>query len=306
MTQLITSEDSRQLLQYLKPGTILECSSDNIFIDSIASMTPGMEANSWFFSHPNWGPMYFESENYRSRIGERWRAATGSWNDKVVVDLGCGPGNLFRCVDGKPRLLIGVDISEGALVNARDLGYTALLSDVHNTPLLSGFADLVTANATLHHVDDMATVLAEAARLVKPGGLLVTDEDPLKHDHQFSILGSFLRGVRSFIPFARGSNQSPRSWKYSSFSQQACRRKTELHNRFPGDGITRDLFLNVLEPMGFNVKLYPHGHVANADVFKGGRGSNTAFVRMVQRASGIDPDQDDSQLSIMCVATRDR
>ena len=302
----MTSEDSSQLLQYLKPGTILECSSDNIFIESIASMTPGMEANSWFFSHPNWGPMYFESENYRSRIGERWRAATGSWNDKVVVDLGCGPGNLFRCVDGNPKLLIGVDISEGALVNARDIGYTALLSDVHNTPLMSGFADLVTANATLHHVDDMAAVLAEAARLVKPGGLLVTDEDPLKHDHQFSILGSFLRRVRSFIPFSRGSNQSPRSWKYSSFSQQACRRKTELHNRFPGDGITLEMYLNVLEPMGFNVKLYPHGHVANADVFKGSRGSNTAFVRMVQRASGIDPDQDDSQLSIMCVATRDR
>jgi SAM-dependent methyltransferase len=171
---------------------------------------------------------------------------------------------------------------------------------------MSGFADLVTDNATLHHVDDMAAVLAEAARLVKPGGLLVTDEDPLKHDHQFSILGNFLRRVRSFIPLARVSNQPRRSWKYRSFSQQACRRKTELHNRFLGDGITRDMYLNVLEPMGFNVKLYPHGHVANADVFKGSRGSNTAFVRMVQRASGIDPDKNDSQLSIMCVATRDR
>jgi ubiquinone/menaquinone biosynthesis C-methylase UbiE len=302
----MSSEDSSQLLQYLKPETILEHSSDGIFVVSIAAMTPGMQANSWFFSHPEWGPTYFESENNRSRIGERWRAATGSWDDKVVVDLGCGPGNLFRCVDGHPKLLIGVDISEGALLNARDLGYTPLLSDVHNMPLMSGFADLVTANATLHHVDDMATVLAEAARLVKPGGLLVTDEDPLKHDHQFSILGSLLRRVRSFIPFSRVSNQSRRSWKYSSFSQQACRRKTELHNRFLGDGITRDMYFNVLEPMGFNVKLYPHGHVAKADVFKGSRGSNTAFIRMVQRASGIDPDKDDSQLSIMCVATRDR
>jgi ubiquinone/menaquinone biosynthesis C-methylase UbiE len=302
----MSSEDSSQLLQYLKPETILEHNSDGIFIVSIASMTPGMEANSWFFSHPEWGPRYFESENHRSRIGERWRAATGSWDDKVVVDLGCGPGNLFRCVDGHPKLLIGVDISEGALLNARNLGYTPLLSDVHNTPLKSGFADLVTANATLHHVDDMAAVLAEAARLVKPGGLLVTDEDPLKHDHQFSILGSFLRRVRSFIPIARVSNQPRRSWKYRSFSQQACRRKTELHNRFHGDGITREMYLNVLEPMGFNVKLYPHGHVAKADVIKGSRGSNTTFVRMVQRASGIDPDKNDSQLSIMCVATRDR
>ena len=302
----MSSEDSSQLLQYLKPETILEHNTDGIFAVSIASMTPGMEANSWFFSHPEWGLRYFESENHRSRIGERWRAATGSWDDKVVVDLGCGPGNLFRCVDGHPKLLIGVDISEGALLNARNLGYTPLLSDIHNTPLMSGFADLVTANATLHHVDDMAAVLAEAARLVKPGGLLVTDEDPLKHDHQFSILGSFLRRVRSFIPIARVSNQPRRSWKYRSFSQQACRRKTELHNRFLGDGITREMYFNVLEPMGFNVKLYPHGHVAKADVIKGSRGSNTAFVRMVQRASGIDPDKDDSQLSIMCVATRDR
>ena len=42
-------------------------------------------------------------------------------------------------------------------------------------PLRSGIADLVAINATVHHCDDMRAVIAESARLVAPGGLLVTD-----------------------------------------------------------------------------------------------------------------------------------
>jgi SAM-dependent methyltransferase len=294
------------LQHYLKQGSILERNSNGIYVAPISSMSSGMEANSWFFSHPKWGPKFFDCENHRSLIGERWRAATGSWDDKVVVDLGCGPGNLFRCVDGHPRIIIGIDISEGALLNARDLGYTPLLADVHDTPLISGCADLVTANATLHHVDDMPAVLAEAARLVKPGGLLITDEDPVKHDHQFSILGRLVGRMRSLFPFARVRKHPYRSWKFNSFLEQACRLKTELHARFPGDGVTHEMYFNILEPMGFNVKLYPHGHIAGEDIFKGSRGSQTALPRFVQLASGIDPDKGDSHLSLMCVASKDR
>lgn len=299
-------DDIDRLKQYIRPGTFLGHNSDGIFVAPIASWTPGMKANSWFFSHPRWGPKYFEQENYPSLIGERWRAATGSWDDRVVVDIGCGPGNLRRCVDGNPKILIGVDLSEGALRNSRKLGYIPLLADAHSIPLISCFADLVTANATLHHVDDMPAVLAEAARLVKPGGLLVTDEDPLKYDHQFSIPSRLFSRMHRCFPFARARGHSHRLWEYRSFSQRAFRVKTELHFQSPGDGVTREMYFDVLESMGFSVKLYPHGHIAGEDIFKGSRGSNTALVRAAQLISGIDPDKGDSHLSIMCVATRVR
>ena len=61
---------------------------------------------------------------------------------------------------------------------AEAIGYAPLLADVQHVPLRAGIADIVTVCSTLHHCDDMPRVLAEAARLVFPGGILVTDHDP--------------------------------------------------------------------------------------------------------------------------------
>jgi len=95
----------------------------------------------------------------------------GSWDGKIVVDVCCGPGNLFASLGGSPRLVIGIDISKGGLQMAKQLGYIPILADAQHLPLASGFADIVTLNAALHHCDDMAKVLAEAARLVRPVAL---------------------------------------------------------------------------------------------------------------------------------------
>jgi ubiquinone/menaquinone biosynthesis C-methylase UbiE len=291
---------------YLKPQAQLSQLGNGIAAAPLPPMSPGMQANAWFFSHPRWGRKYFEHENHRHLIGERWQAATGSWDGKVVVDMGCGPGNLYRSVNGRPAALIGVDVSEAALEHARTLGYTPLLADVHDTPLRSECADLVTANAVLHHVDDMAAVLAEAARLVKPGGMLVTDEDPLQCKHRLTRAGRWMYRFRSLVPVSRVRHHPRYKLRYTSYAEQRERSKTEIHLKFPGDGVLKQMFFDVLEPMGFTVRLYPHGHVAGRDIFEGGRGKNTAYLQMSQRASGIDPDQADLLLSVMCVATRDR
>ena len=34
----------------------------------------------------------------------------GSWDDKIVVDIGCKHLYLYATLGGKPRLLIGVDM----------------------------------------------------------------------------------------------------------------------------------------------------------------------------------------------------
>jgi SAM-dependent methyltransferase len=220
--------------------------------------------------------------------------------------MGCGPGNLFRSVDGSPKVLIGVDISSKALMHARELGYTPLLADVHDTPLISGFADLVTANAVLHHIDDVAAVLTESARLVKPGGMLITDEDPLACEYTLRGLGRFTSYLRSCIPLARVRNHPHRSWKFNSFREQRYRQKTEIHNRFPGDGIKKELFYDILEPLGFAVKLYPHSMIVGKSVFEGDRGHSSFWLQMTQRLAGMDAEKTESGLSVMCVAKRNR
>jgi ubiquinone/menaquinone biosynthesis C-methylase UbiE len=192
----IPSPSLSVLKPYLRPGTAIIIDENDVSACKIPCYSSSMQANSYFFGHPEWGQEYFEKSHRHDKFRARWQAATGSWDGKVVVDIGCGPGNLYATVGGAPKVLIGVDISPGALKMAEKIGYTCLLADAHNLPFIDGFADLVVANAVIHHCDDMSRVLSEAARLVKPGGLLVTDKDSQATALALKGLGLFLRNIR--------------------------------------------------------------------------------------------------------------
>lgn len=261
-------------------------------------LSESMKANSYFFGHPIWGKEYFETSHRHNLFRDRWLAATGTWDGKVVVDIGCGPGNLYATIGGSPQVLIGVDISPGALKMAQQVGYTPLLADAQHLPLADECADLVLANATIHHCDDMAKVLAEAARLVKPGGLLVTDKDAQSGALNLRGFGLFLREIRFFFYW------SMRSKYYLSEEYRNARQATETHNQNPGDGITPEVYYQTLDPLGFEVKLFPHNHDLGIEVLAGQIGRMSWKRRLVQRLSGIDPDTPAAAQSIMCVAKR--
>ena len=85
---------------------------------------------------------------------------------------------------------MGVDPK--SLELAREYGYIPLLADATKLPFVSGFADIATFIATLHHCEDMAAVLKEAARLVNPGGLIVTDHEPQHSSWNYKGLAKIL------------------------------------------------------------------------------------------------------------------
>ncbi|HEX6076154.1 MAG TPA: methyltransferase domain-containing protein [Micromonosporaceae bacterium] len=93
----------------------------------------------------------------------------------VLVDLGCGGGLLAPHVAGKGYRHIGVDLVPSALRLAADHGVTPVRADVRTLPLADGCADVVSAGELLEHVTDPRRVLAEACRLLRPGGVLVLD-----------------------------------------------------------------------------------------------------------------------------------
>jgi SAM-dependent methyltransferase len=261
---------------------------------AIGCPSANTRANAAYFDNPEWALGYFLACHRSAAFRERWLRAAGPWDARIVVDIGCGPGNLFATMGGRPALLIGVDVSRGALGMARRIGYVPLLADAHRLPLVSGFADIVAVNATLHHCDDMAEVLGEAARLVRPGGLLVCDHDPQLSAWWFRGAGLVLWEAR--LPVYRWLGRASRP-------EQRMREATEAHHR-PGSGVTRELFLTVLRPRGFDVRLFPHNHVVGASALDGQIGVARLKYRLAQRLSGLTPGTERTALTLMCVARR--
>ncbi len=274
--------------------------NQDIFVCPIARITPGIEANSVYFGHPVWGRNYFNACHRDLAFIDRWSAVIRNWEDKIVVDIGCGPGNLYaslrnRC--GTPKLLIGVDVSRGALEMAQEVGYTAVRADAQALPFIDGFADIVTINASLHHCDDMEKMLSEAARIVKPGGLLVTDHDPQRDSSDYKGLGLLLWNARLplYIKLKRGGH----STKEESRWAQA----TEIHHQ-PGDGVTPQMYYQTLEPLGFEVALYPHNRTVGAQVLDGEFGKPPWKCHLAQTLSGINANSAEAAMLILCVAYR--
>jgi 2-polyprenyl-6-hydroxyphenyl methylase/3-demethylubiquinone-9 3-methyltransferase len=93
----------------------------------------------------------------------------------VLVDLGCGGGLMAPYARRLGYRHVGVDIGTAALDLARGHGVLPVRGSVLQVPLADGCADVVLACEVLEHVDDDVAVLAECARLLKPGGTLVID-----------------------------------------------------------------------------------------------------------------------------------
>lgn len=93
----------------------------------------------------------------------------------VLVDLGCGAGLLAPHLAGKGYRHVGVDLSAPALRQAAGHGVEPVRGDVLAVPLPDGCADVVSAGEILEHVPDLPRAVAEACRLLRPGGLLVID-----------------------------------------------------------------------------------------------------------------------------------
>lgn len=263
----------------------------------VSRFSESFKANSYYFNQKEWAAEYLRYCHREETFKDRWLTAAGDWAHKTVIDIGCGPGNIFANFIEKPDLLIGIDIAPGSLISAGKHGYTPVLADAHDLPFKSEIADLVTLNAALHHCEDMQAVLIESARLVKPGGLLITDHDPQLSAWNYKGLAKLLWYSRLlyYRLIGRGFHKS----EDQQFWGLAC----ETHHK-PGDVVSENLFQNVLKPLGFTVKVFPHNHDLGAEIFMGQLGKASFKYRLGNLLSGRNPDAAESALTLMCVARK--
>ena len=97
-----------------------------------------------------------------------------------VLDVGTGTGRMLEVLASRVEAGLGVDASRAMLALARarlarpGLGHCAVRqADMYRLPLPDRAYDLVLLHMVLHHAEDPAAALAEAARVLAPGGRLV-------------------------------------------------------------------------------------------------------------------------------------
>ncbi len=114
-------------------------------------------------------------------FGESTGARNGYFHDRVVLELGCGPGVLGSHLVGQfPVKYVGTDLSEVAVAQCQARGLQAYQLDLHDLDIedLSGVTDVI-ATELLEHLDEVLLdhVMERLANATTVEQLIVTVPD---------------------------------------------------------------------------------------------------------------------------------
>jgi len=144
------------------------------------------ELDYWLWRMPQregpkfWQDTYFQL--YRHYLGLEPNSLAG----KTAVDIGCGPHGCIGLFTGGIR--IGVDPLCKSYARHFDLAshnVIYLASHAEDMPLIDGSIDVVTSRNSIDHVDDPARVIADIARILKPGGEIIF---AVNYGHEATLL----------------------------------------------------------------------------------------------------------------------
>ncbi|MEE4346873.1 MAG: bifunctional 2-polyprenyl-6-hydroxyphenol methylase/3-demethylubiquinol 3-O-methyltransferase UbiG [Paracoccaceae bacterium] len=124
------------------------------------------------------------------------------WAGLEVLDLGCAGGFMAEALAARGAKVTGIDPAseaiEAARAHARD-GGLQIAYDVgvgEALPYAAGSFDAIVCVDVLEHVSDLTQVLAEAARVLRPGGMFLFDtinRNPLARLATITVAEDILR-----------------------------------------------------------------------------------------------------------------
>ena len=121
------------------------------------------------------------------QVREQLRAFVAPNGDERAVDVGTGAGTLALALAPMVREVVGVDVVPELLEAARRAAppnVSFIEADATRLPFDNGSFDLTCCRRTLHHIARPELVVAELARVTRPGAVVFVDDqiapvDPL-------------------------------------------------------------------------------------------------------------------------------
>lgn len=181
-------------------------------------MTHATDQSEIAAAYNDWAETYDIVQNQtRDLAAKVLRQARLDLDNRKVVEVGCGTGRNTTWLAERATEIVGLDFSEEMLVQARarvnDPRVRFFQHDARMTwPIAKSSADVVIAMLILEHIEDLAPVFAEAARVLNTGGqFFLCELHPMRQmtggQAQFSntrtgerqLISAFLHDVSDYV-----------------------------------------------------------------------------------------------------------
>ena len=138
------------------------------------------KAEQWTHKYQMGGALEYRSALFKHIVGELCPSS------ECILDFGCGTGHIAASLAKEGHSLVGCDMSSAMLAEAECLfgeavQFCRLEPNWTTLPFSTGEFGLVMASSVLEYVEDVALVLSELARIVRPGGFLLMTVPNMRH-----------------------------------------------------------------------------------------------------------------------------
>ena len=123
---------------------------------------------------------HFRPEN-RAAVRARLETLRREFGARLL-DMGCGTGFIIDLAADLFDEIKGVDLTTAMLARVQPRPNVQVFeADAAHVPFEAGTFDVVSGYSFFHHLEHLDPVLAEAYRVLRPGGCLYVDLEPNRH-----------------------------------------------------------------------------------------------------------------------------
>jgi SAM-dependent methyltransferase len=97
---------------------------------------------------------------------------------KVILDVGCGKGQLVKELSKQAKYVVGIDSSEALKNYNNEWNYYFIRADCHNLPFKENVFDLVISIGMLEHITSYERAILEMKRALKQHGYMLLFAGP--------------------------------------------------------------------------------------------------------------------------------